>query len=173
MKARLLLLPFALAVSAPASPASRFYDQLTPEQRRAAGVESLTEEQRAALSVLADRWVEAKAEPAISAARAEAAAQVRAEAKEEARKRAGFAPPEPAAADVIRTRVAGTFRGWGKGTIFRLENGQTWAVSDNSAEPRYFPPREKPEVEIRPAIMGTWKFYIMPDGLWVRVKRIQ
>jgi hypothetical protein len=170
MKILALLLVSALAATA--SVTSRFYEQLTPEQRRTAGIERLSEEQRAALNALADRWVEAKTEPAIAEARARAAAEVREEAKQEAKKRVGFSPP-PTEADVIRTRLAGTFRGWGKGTIFRLENGQTWAVEGGSADSRYFAARENPEVEIRPAAFGTWKFYILPEGLWVRVKRVQ
>ncbi|MBA4136584.1 MAG: hypothetical protein C0518_04630 [Opitutus sp.] len=171
------ILAFLLLLSAPgllsASVAARFFDHLTPEERRAAGIEELTEQQRAALSALADRWVEAKAEPAISAARAKAAAEVREEAKLEAKKRVGLEKPLDPAIDVIRARIAGTFRGWGKGTIFRLDNGQTWAVDAGSADSRFFSARENPEIEIRPAAFGTWKFYIMPEGLWVRVKRVQ
>lgn len=172
MKIPATLLFLVVAAAAPANVLERFYDHLTPAERRAAGIEHLSEEQRAALSVLADRWVEAKAEPVIVAERAKAVAAVREEAKIEAKKRLGF-EQAPTADDVIRSRVAGTFRGWGRGTIFRLENGQTWTVDPGSADARYFAARENAEVEIRPASFGTWKLYILPEGLWVRVKRVR
>lgn len=171
MKRRLpLLLALGLAAGLPASVTERFYEHLTPEQRRAAGIENLTQPQRAALSALADEWVQAKAEPAIMAARAKAVAEVREEAKAEKKKKLGFVDA-PSPEDVIRTRIAGPFRGWSKGTIFRLDNGQTWVVEDNDS--RYFPKREAAEVEIRPSSFGTWKLYLLPEGLWVRVKRVQ
>ncbi len=166
----LLLLALGLAAGLSASVTEKFYEHLTPEQRRAAGIENLTEQQRAALSALADEWVQAKAEPAITAARVKAVAEVREEAKAEKKKKLGFTDT-PSPDDVIRTRIAGAFRGWGKGTLLRLENGQTWVVEDSDS--RFFAKRDNPEVEIKPAAFGTWKFYILPEGLWVRVKRVQ
>ena len=166
----LLLLALGAAAGLSASVTEKFYEHLTPEQRRAAGIENLTEEQRAALSALADQWVQAKAEPAISAARAKAVAEVREEAKAEKKKKLGFSDT-PTADDVIRSRISGPFRGWGKGTLFRLENGQSWVVEDSDS--RFFPKRDGAEVEIRPAAFGTWKLYLLPEGLWVRVKRVQ
>lgn len=168
MRSLLWLLFFPLAAAA--SVTGDFYDNLTPEQRRVAGVADLTPEQRAALSALADRWAAAKAEPAVAAASARAAAEVRAKVAEEERRQLGLERPPPADT-VIRTRIRGAFRGWGKGTVFRLENGQSWAVADNDS--RAFPKRENPEVEIRPGGFGTWKLAVLPEGLWVRVKRVE
>ncbi|MBA3849498.1 MAG: hypothetical protein C0502_05810 [Opitutus sp.] len=168
----LLLVALGLTAGLSASVTGKFYDHLTPEQRRAAGIGQLTEEQRAALNALADLWAEAQAEPAIVAAREKAVAEVREQTKAEKGKNLGFAST-PTAADIIRTRIAGPFRGWEKWTVFRLENGQTWAVDGGGVEPRFFGLRENPEIEIRPAAFGTWKLYLLPDGLWVRVKRVQ
>ncbi len=165
----LLVAFFVGAVAAFASPTGTFFENLTPEQRRAAGLDQLTPEQQAALSVLADRWAAEKAEPAVSRARAETAAAVRAQAQAEEKKALGFAK-KAAADDAIRTRIAGAFRGWGKGTVFQLENGQSWVVEDSEA--RYFPKRDNPEVELKPSTFGSWKLYLLPEGLWVRVKRV-
>jgi hypothetical protein len=169
---RTALIPFVLAlgVSAPASVTGNFYGNLTPAQRSAAGIADLTPEQQAALSALADRWAAEKAEPAVAAASARAAAEVRAKVAEEERRQLGLERPPPADT-VIRSRLAGPFRGWGKGTVFRLENGQSWVVTDNDL--RAFPRRDNPEVEIRPGGFGTWKLAILPEGLWVRVKRVE
>lgn len=152
-----------------ASESRSFYEQLTPAERQAAGIEQLTPAQQAALAVLADRWVERKAQAAIDLARAKAAAEVRAEVKAEARKQVGLAKAVTEE-DVIRTRVAGVFRGWSKGARLTLENGQTWVVEDSDS--RFFPRRDSPEVEISPSSFGSWKLTLLPDGLWVRVKRV-
>lgn len=154
------------SIAAVASPTARFYDQLSPEAKRAAGIEELSPQQQAALSLLADEWVTTKAQSAINAARDRAVAEVRAEKKS----RVGF-PDQPTAADAIRSRLQGTFRGWSRGTVFRLENGQVWVV--DGPDSRHFSARENVEVEIQPAAFGTWKLHVMPEGLWVRVKRMQ
>lgn len=158
-----------------------FWQSLTPEQRAKAGVENLNEEQRAALDALAERYVEAQTEHAVNYARQKAIAEVKEEAKVEAKAAVeaeqkasvGLASKSGAPeTEAIRSRIAGTFRGWEPNARFRLENGQVW-VADRNAESRFFAARENVEVEIRPASFGTWKLFLMPDGLWVRVKRVQ
>lgn len=162
-----------------------FWQSLTPEQRAKAGLENLTDEQRAALDALAANYVTQETDHAVTYARQKAIAEVKAVAKEEAKaevkaeieaeKKAsvGLAAKSSApAADVIRSRIAGAFRAWGPNTTFRLENGQVW-IAERNAESRFFGARENAEVEIRPSSFGTWKLTLLPDGLWVRVKRVQ
>lgn len=180
MKSRLLFLLAVLVVARPVVAAENFYEKLTPEQRRAAGIDTLTPEQQAALSALADRWATARVEPALTEARQQAAAEAKSAAKAaakaefeaEQKARVGLTPKSDAPEEVIRSRIVGTFRGWGPGRSIQLENGQVW-VADRYTESRYFKPRENTEVELRPSTSGSWKLYLMPDGLWVRVKRIQ
>ncbi len=162
----LLVLPLAAAASGPGN----FYGHLTPGERRAAGIADLTPEQRTLLDALAARWAAERAASEVAAASARAAAEVRAKVAEEEKRQLGFERTPPADT-VIRSRLVGAFRGWGKGTVFRLENGQSWAVADNDL--RAFPRRDNPEVEIRPGGFGTWKLAVLPEGLWVRVKRVQ
>lgn len=162
-----------------------FWRSLTPEQRAKAGLENLSEEQRAALDVLAAEYVTQETDHAVAYARqkaiaevkevakAEAKAQAKAEIEAENKARVGLAPkPSATEADAIRSRIAGTFRAWGPNTTFRLENGQVW-VAERNAESRFFGARENAEVEIRPSSFGTWKLFLLPEGLWVRVKRVQ
>lgn len=150
----------------------KFWESLTPEQRAVAGLENLTEPQRAALNELARRYVGGQTEHQVARATEKAVAEVRAQVKAEEAKKVGF-EAKAAPAEGFRTRIAGPFRGWGKGTIFRLENGQSWAVDSGTVEARTFTLRESPEVELKPAGFGTWKLYLLPEGLWVRVKRVQ
>jgi hypothetical protein len=159
----------------------RFWQSLTPEQRAKAGVATLTEEQRAALNALADNFVIQETDHAVTYAREKAIAEVKAEAKAEAKaaveaeKKAnvGLAPKAGSPQlETIRSRIVGTFRAWGPNATFRLENGQVW-VAERNTESRFFGARENAEVEIRPASLGTWKLFLIPDGLWVRVRRAQ
>lgn len=169
MKRFVLLLALSFASFASASVTGNFYDLLSASEKSAAGIENLTPQQQAALNVLANRWVEQKAEPAINAARSKAVAEVREQVKAEEAKKIGFT--ETKNEEVIRSQIVGEFRGWGKGTVIRLENGQSWVVLDSDS--RFFPKRARFEVEIRPSSFGTWKLTLLPEGLWVRVKRVQ
>lgn len=172
MRFHLLALWGLAALSAAGSVTEKFYEHLTPAERQAAGIASLTVEQQAALSVLADRWAEAKAEPAIIAARQKAAAEVRASIAAEKKASAGFARADTTPFQAIRTRIVGPFKEWGPGTRFTLENGQVW-VAERGAESRFFGPLDQPEVEVRPGGFGTWKLELLSRGLWVRVTRVQ
>lgn len=158
-----------------------FWQSLTPEQRAKAGLDSLTPEQQAALDALAERYASDQSEHAVHSAREKAIAEVKATAKAEvkaeleAEKRASVGlAPKVAVVDpeAVRSRIVGTFRAWGPNTTFRLENGQVW-VADRGSESRFFGARENVEVEIRPASFGTWKLFLLSDGLWIRVKRVQ
>lgn len=160
-----------------------FWDRLTPEQRAKAGLENLTPEQRAALDVLADDYASRESTHAVVKAREQAIAETKAVAKAEAKaaakaemeaeKKARVGLQEkPDANEVIRAKLIGTFRAWGPGAVFALENGQIW-IADKGTEERFFGRRDNVEVEIRPSTFGTWKLFLQPEGLWIRVKRIK
>ena len=164
-----LLLPLVFAIGSAAalsaSVTGDFYSLLTEAERRTAGIDRLSEEQRAALNVLANRWVEQKAESAIHDARQRAIAEVRAELSAEA-------PATPTAAEPVRTRLVGEFRGWETGTVFALANGESWAV-DGPVAPRTFSARRSPVVELRPDAAGEWWLHLRSENAAVRVKRVR
>ena len=147
-----------------------FWDSLTPAQRELAGIAQLNEQQRAALNALASQFVTAQSVHEVTAASQRARAEAMAQADAEQKSRLGFSRA-PSAKDVIRSRIVGEFRGWQAGTVFQLENGQTWIVEGREA--RAFSLRRDPEVEIQPAAFGAWKLYVQPEGLWVHVKRVK
>jgi uncharacterized membrane protein len=162
---------------------STFWRQLTPEERRAAGVDQLTPAQQSALDEAAARFAKEGARQAVEVvkeqtkeelrtAREQAKAEAKAEAKVEARvkKLADAGLAARADDEVIRTRILGEFRGWTGQTIFTLENGQTWQQTDK--ENRFFPKKINPDVDLIPSTWAGWKLQIVPDGLWIKVKRI-
>lgn len=179
-----LLLAVAVTTVRAADPG--LWGQLTPEERRAAGLDQLTPEQQAALDALAGRYAREGArqvrEQVKQEARAEAVAQVTPAVREEVRRelkaeqkaqeesRIGL--PAEAKDAVIASRVVGRFSGWSGAEVFRLENGQTW-VQSNSNDSLWVPTMENPEVEIRPSKLGGWKLYLTGTEFWLRVRRVQ
>ena len=162
-------------LSGPVLFADDFWQQLTPEERQAAGYDQLSPEQRALLGQLALRFAEARARPAIVVAKERAREEGRAEAKaatlEKKKASIGLAPREDDETEVIRTRISGDFRGWTGRTRFTLANDQVW--QQDQTESRFFPLMVDPEVEIRPSRLGGWKMTLLKEGLWIRVKRVR
>jgi len=170
--------------------AESFVQQLTPEERRAAGLDALTPAQQAALDALAERFAkegarvtedrvreETKAEVAkvreetkaeVAKAREETRTTVEAESKQREAAKIGLEDKEDER--VVSSRIAGTFRGWGGRTLFNLENGQQWVQTDGDVYALQAQPG--PEVKIIPSSLGGWKLYIQPHGRWVRVRRV-
>jgi hypothetical protein len=164
-----ITLMLALAAGMPA--ADDFWRQLTPDERKAAGYEQLSDEQRAAIARLARRFADLQANQAIPVIAEKAREEGRAEVLAQKRARIGLAPREDDETEVIRTRISGEFRGWTGRTLFKLANDQTWV--QDQPETRFFPLMMEPEVEIRPSSLGGWKMMLLKEGLWIRVKRVR
>lgn len=171
-----MLAGLTLAVAAWAE--GSFTTTLTPEERRAAGLEKLAPAEIAQLQALIERYKSGQ----VTAIREEAEAKVAsAEAKVrevEAAKdktqpgwlkalvtlqRAG---EKPEVQEVFETRLATEFRGWRENTVFTLENGQQWRV--DGTEPYVTPPQPAPRVRIKPGMLGSYWMEI--EGVRSRVK---
>jgi hypothetical protein len=176
---RFKMIAFLFALGAQAALADDFWDQLTPEQRAAAGVEQLTPEQRAALNQLVGHFAKEGTNKAVAVAvevakekaREEGRAEARAAAQEKKKATIGLAPREDDETEVIRAHISGDFRGWTGHTLFTLDNGQVW--QQETPENRFFPKMVDPEIEIRPSRFGGWKMTLLKEGLWIRVKRVR
>lgn len=159
----------------PAQAAEDFWQHLTPDERKAAGFDQLSAEQRALIDRFARRFAEAQAGQTIplvaEKAREEGRAEARAAALEQKKANLGLAPREDDETQVIRTRIKGDFRGWTGHTRFVLANDQVW--QQDQSENRFFPLMVDPEVEIRPSRLGGWKMTLLKEGLWIRVKRVR
>ncbi len=149
--------------------ADRFWEQLTPEERAAAGLDRLTAVQQAELDRLAERFVREGARQAVEVAKAEAKAEVEQQVKQREEERFGLFKAQDKV-EGIRSRIAGTFKGWSGKTLFRLENGQVWVQADAS-DTYWVPAQPGPEVEVRESGIGGWKLYLLPNERWVRVRR--
>ncbi len=155
-----------------------FWQKLTPEERRAAGLEQLTPEQQTALDALAARYAaDATKQAAVQTReavreeiRTEVRREVAAEEKTKAVARAGL--PAPVDQTAIRTRITGKSNGWSGQTVFRLENGQVWVQTD-SKDSFWMPAAENPDVELRPTALGGWKLYLTGRKAWVQVRRVK
>ena len=186
---QVLFISLTMTVATVGAAEAGFWQQLAPEERRAAGLDQLTPEQQAALDQLAGRYAREGArqvrEQAKQEARAEVKQEMKAEVKQEVREeakqemKAEERRQEVATAGlpledkemVIHSRIAGQFNGWSGATVFRLENGQTW-VQSNKSDTMWLPTMENPAVEIRPSKLGGWKLYLLENGLWLRVRRV-
>jgi hypothetical protein len=134
-------------------PYVRIEQRLTPEQLKATGLDTLSPAQLSLLNQLL--YV-----PPIGS---DTAGRPQAD---EASARMSFIGLDD---KVIKSRLKGSIIEWGPGTVFELENGQTWKVLKGSMKLRSALPA--PEVEIVPGIAGRWFIHIGDDLPGARVYR--
>lgn len=167
---RLSFLLTGLALAGPADAVEKFWQQLTTEERVAAGLDRLTPEQQAALDHLADRFATAGTRRAVDVAKAQAKTETESAMQERAAARIGLTDAKRAE-EVVSSRLTGTFLGWSGKSVFHLENGQTW-VPEGPADTYTVSAQPGPAVEVRRSGFGGWKMILISNGLWVRVKRL-
>ncbi|MFG6087846.1 hypothetical protein ACEU0C_001495 [Stenotrophomonas indicatrix] len=130
--------------------------QMSPAEFKAAGLDKLNAAELATLN----RWLQGKVE----AATTEAVAAVREEAREEGRqevivKNRGFF--DFGSSEPISGVLQGEFRGFGKGRIYVLDNGQQWEQTDATSVSGVR--KQSPKVSISPGVMGVW--YLKVEGV--------
>lgn len=153
------LLPLALLAAFALSPLMALARDpierdMTPEEFKAAGLDKLSAEELARLNV----WLGRK----IDTASDEAAALAKDKVEQENRGYFHFGSDEP-----IVGRIAGEFRGFGRGRTYTLDNGQVWRQIDEAslAGVRI----DAPEVKINPSLMGN-AWYLSVKGYNTRAK---
>jgi len=154
--------PFALALllgsAACLAAASNYVDieqRLTPEQRRATGLDTLTPAQLELLNRLLREQ-----EPAPQAA----PASTKSDKPNDESSLIGFNDAE------IASRLVNTITGWEPGYVFELENGQKWKVLKGAVKLRQ--PLDRPKVKVIPGIAGRWFMEVTDDMPKARVYRI-
>ncbi|HEY5228385.1 MAG TPA: hypothetical protein VIJ19_07565 [Opitutaceae bacterium] len=166
-----------LACVSPALADDSFTKSLSPQDFAAAGLGKLTPAELAAL----DSLVHGSQAGAVAVAKDQTAKevaqtvriQVQAEDKKEAQKKesAGFfdrlkvtlRPGTEVQYTTLDAAILPPFDGFEKGTILTLDNGQRWAVVDDSSD--YRNPAKKPvHVHIYPGSMGSFFMEIEGGG---------
>lgn len=170
MKRAMLCLMCAVLLPVAMRAQENFTERLSPEERKAAGLDRLTPEQLAALNVLVKRDRDSGEKSLRAVVRAELKEEVKKEAKAEAKVEVRKETEERQIAETrVLSRIVGKFSGWDGKTIFKLENGQAWRQADPDVH--YVKPVDSPAVLIE-KVFGGWRLYDQEGG-WVRVVRIK
>lgn len=132
---------------------------LTPEQMHETGLDTLSAAQLARLNEIlqaqsASRPPVAEANPGMSRTGEERGAE-------------SYLGMD---AKPMTTRLKGSVSQWEPGTVFELENGQTWKVLKGNMKLRK--PLQAPEVILVPGFAGRWFLQIDEDAPKARVYRI-
>jgi hypothetical protein len=184
MLLRRLLLSLLLLVLANVTCAETIEQSMSAAEFKAAGLDKLSPDELANLNT----WLQSRGQAPV------AATQTPSPASTESTPVAAAAPapaqpagppilskyrkdnPEAEAAapktvDLVESRIVGYFEGWRKGTIFKLENGQHWRVTDDR---RYeIGSEDSPTVVIEAAMMGSWLMRVGDHNRRARVQRIK
>ena len=129
---------------------------MPPDVYERAGLRKLTSEERAALDEFLRGYVAGKQQDAAAVAAASAVDQAVKERKVKT-------------PDVIESRIAGTFKGYGLRTLLPLDNGQVWTPTND--EIVSYSPMQSPAVVIYRDMFG-YKMFIEGASM-VRVKRVR
>lgn len=133
--------------------------QMTPEQFQAAGLDRLDPEQLDNLNAWLNRTIDAESSKAAEVAKKQV--------KEENRGFLNYPGSEP-----IRSRITGEFRGFAKGRMYTLDNGQVWQQMDNASLAGVR--MDQPEVTITPGMIGNhWFFGVKGYNTKAKVQRIK
>ena len=133
--------------------------QMTPQQFKAAGLDKLSADELANLNVWLGRTLDTQT--------AKAATETKQRIEHENRGFLTFNSDEP-----ITAHINGDFRGFDKGRIYTLDNGQVWQQIDSAQLPGIR--LANPEVRIKPALMGnTWYMAVSHYNTRAQVKRIK
>jgi len=149
-----LALTLVSACAAAAAPYVNIEQRLTPEQRHATGLDTLTPAQLEQLNLV-----------------------LRDEAKKTAPADKPRLPEDSSNGtflgldqETIKSRLKGSLSGWEPGTEFQLENGQTWKVLKGSMKLRK--PMDAPEILVIPGFAGRWFLQVDEDLPKARVYRV-
>ena len=162
----------AAAASTAATPYVDLEKRLTPEQRHATGLDTLTPAQLELLNrLLREERAAAAAPPAGAAQPAASASSSDGENAVPAGQPRDGGPSLIGFNDQpIKSRLKGSIAGWAPDTVFELENGQKWKVLKGSAKLRQ--PLNRPPIEVIPGVMGRWFLQFTEDMPKARVYRI-
>jgi len=148
----------ALAGAVPAAEFSSLEEKMSAQEFEAAGLEKLSPAELAALN----GWLQQRLAAGLSGAATRS--------PDQGFRAFGFGGDSGNRAEVV-SRISGEFNGWGPTSVFTLDNGQQWQVSDNSDFSS--PGLTNPKVTIGPMMMGSWMLKVEGYNRGARVTRIR
>lgn len=151
------LIAFSLMATAGAQEFSSLEERMSDAEFRAAGLDRLTSEELAQLN----QWLRTR----IGSVPTTAAPADRMGFK------SGNLLGDDGDRSEIVSRIDGEFDGWNQSTVFKLENGQWWKVSElQSFDVKTM---QSPGVTIKPKMLGTWLLQVEGYNRGVRVTRVR
>jgi hypothetical protein len=145
-----------IATAAIAKEFSSVEEQMSSREFKSAGLDKLSPEELAALNA----WIRANQPTGGSGVPYNRA--------QDDLVRIGFDDSE--AREIITSNVIGEFKGFGRGTRIKLENGQIWQVE--SGELDGISAMTNPKVTIRPGLIGGWRLQVEGYNSVAKVKRV-
>ena len=146
------------AGAAAAAEFSTLEEKMSTQEYRAAGLEKLSPEELATLNA----WLQRRVAAGLGSAGARPT--------DEGFRASGFAG-DGGDRKEITSRITGEFSGWGPNSVFQLDNGQQWQVTDNSDFA--IPAISNPAVRIEPMMLGSWRLKVEGYNRGARVTRIR
>ena len=162
--------------------------EMSAEERRATGIDSLSIDELDALN----QWLIERFDQVQETVSAEVREEVREEVLEEVREADAVereaeierrvaieveaakqefveATPEPAVSEPFEAEIVGPFSGWSGKTVFTLSNGQVWRQRSGS---NYRHTAQGQAVAVKKNFMGLWTLTVLSSGRTVGVYRI-
>ena len=162
--------------------------EMSAEERRATGIDSLSTDELDALN----QWLIERFDQVQETASAVVREEVREEVLEKlrdadaaereaeierrvaieveaAKQKITDAPPESAVSEPFEAMVQGRFSGWSGKTVFPLDNGQVWRQRHGG---RYRHTDDDQSVRIYKNLLGMWQMKVLSTGRSVPVRRI-
>ena len=162
--------------------------EMSAEERRATGIDSLSADELDALN----QWLIERFDQVQETVSAEVREEVREEVVEEvreadaaereaeierrvaieveaAKQEIAKAPPEPEVSEPFEAEIVGPFSGWSGKTVFTLSNGQVWRQRSGS---NYRHTAKGQAVAVKKNFLGLWTLTVLSSGRTVGVYRI-
>ena len=162
--------------------------EMSAEERRATGIDSLSTDELDALN----QWLIERFDQVQETVSAEVREEVREELLEEvreadaaereaeierrvaieveaAKQEIAKAPPEPEVSEPFEAEIVGPFSGWSGKTVFTLSNGQVWRQRSGS---NYRHTAKGQAVAVKKNFLGLWTLTVLSSGRTVGVYRI-
>lgn len=161
----LVIAPQGFAEGGDGTAFSAIEREMSAEERRATGIDSLSADELEALN----RWLIERFDQVQKTVSAEVREEVREAVLEEVREEAREADAAEREQS-FEAEIVGNFSGWSGGTIFRLDNGELWRQRNDGT---YRHRGEDRRVRIQQGFFGLWRMVVLSSGVSVPVAPVE